>query len=332
MAKQLIPVANKPILYYGLEDMAAAGLTDVAIIIAPQTGNEIRQAVGDGSRFGLSVEYIVQPEPLGLAHALRMALPFADGDDILMYLGDNIVKRGVTDVVSDFEQDRPNCQILLTEVDDPSQFGVAYLSVDGRVERLVEKPSRPRSNLALVGVYLFDKNVEGAVNAIRPSARGELEITDAIQHLIDGGLSVRHTLVTGWWKDTGRKEDLLHANELVLSDITERVGGEIVGGAVRGRLQLGEGSQLVDCSITGPVVIGDNVHMVRTTVGPNTAIGNECRISDARIEASIVLDGSEVSGWGIRNSLLGRGSSLRGGAPPGYAEVTLGERSEVVGE
>ncbi|MDJ0663501.1 MAG: glucose-1-phosphate thymidylyltransferase [Acidimicrobiia bacterium] len=332
MAKQLVPVANKPILFYGLGDLAEAGVTDVAIIIAPQTGDEIRHAVGDGSRFGLNIEYVVQAEPLGLAHALKTALPFIDGDDVLMYLGDNLVKHGVADVVADFESDRPNCQILLTEVEDPTQFGVAELSSGGEVERLVEKPSNPRSNLALVGVYLFDQTVAEAVNAIEPSARGELEITDAIQYLVTTGRRVRPSLVTGWWKDTGRKEDLLHANVLVLSDLDGRLDGEVVGGEVRGNVQLGAGSQLVDCSVTGPVAIGRNARLVRTTVGPNTAIGDDCRLVDARVESSIILNGSEIHGWSLRDSLVGRGSSLRGGAPANYAEVTLGERCEVVGE
>ncbi|MCP4968376.1 MAG: glucose-1-phosphate thymidylyltransferase [bacterium] len=332
MAKQLVPVANKPILFYGLEDLAEAGIEDVAIIIAPQTGDEIRHTVGDGSKLGLNIEYIVQDEPLGLAHALKMALPFVDGDDVLMYLGDNLVKQGVADVVKDFERDKPNCQILLTEVEDPSQFGVAELGPAGEVKRLVEKPSNPRSNLALVGVYLFDQVVTEAVNSIQPSARGELEITDAIQYLVTSGRDVRPSLVTGWWKDTGKKEDLLHANELVLTDLDGEVLGEVVEGKIRGAVRIGAGSQVVDCSITGPVVIGDNVHLARTTVGPNTAIGDGCRLVDTSVEESIVLDGAEIHGWSIRNSLIGRGATLRGAAPAGYAEVTLGERSEILGE
>lgn len=332
MAKQLVPVANKPILFYGLQDLAAAGIEDVAIIIAPQTGDEIRQTVGDGSKLGLNIEYIVQDEPLGLAHALKMALPFVGGDDVLMYLGDNLVKQGVADVVKDFERDRPNCQILLTEVEDPSQFGVAELGPAGEVQRLVEKPSNPRSNLALVGVYLFDQTVTEAVNSIQPSARGELEITDAIQYLVTSGRDVRPSLVTGWWKDTGKKEDLLHANELVLTDLEGEVLGDVVGGEIRGPVRVGADSQVVDCSITGPVVIGENVHLARTIIGPNTAIGDGCRLVDANVEESIVLTGAEIHGWSIRNSLIGRGATLRGAAPVGYAEVTLGERSEILGE
>jgi glucose-1-phosphate thymidylyltransferase len=325
-------VANKPILFYGLEDLVGAGITEVAIIIAPQTGDEIRRTVGDGSAFGLNIEYIVQDEPLGLAHALQTALPFVDGDDVLMYLGDNLVKQGVADVVSDFQRDRPNCQILLTKVDDPSQFGVAELGPSGEVVRLVEKPSEPRSDLALVGVYLFDHTVSEAIDSIKPSARGELEITDAIQYLVTSGKDVRPSLVTGWWKDTGRKEDLLHANELVLSDLTPDDQGSVVGGEIRGALQLGAGSKVVDCQITGPVVIGENVHLTRTVLGPNTAIGDGARLVDAHVEESIVLDSAEIHGWSIRDSLIGREAVLRGSPPAGFVEVTLGERSEILGE
>ncbi|MDJ0923768.1 MAG: glucose-1-phosphate thymidylyltransferase [Acidimicrobiia bacterium] len=332
MAKQLVPVANKPILFYGLEDLAEAGIEEVGVIIAPQTGDEIRRTVGDGDRFGLSIEYIVQDEPLGLAHALKTALPFVDGDDVLMYLGDNLVKQGVADVVRDFNEDRPNCQILLTKVDDPRQFGVAELGDAGEVVRLVEKPSNPRSDLALVGVYLFDQTVVEAVNAIQPSARGELEITDAIQYLVSSGREVRPSLVTGWWKDTGKKEDLLHANELVLSDLKEEISGDVVGGAIRGVVRVGAGSRLVDCEVAGPAVIGSGVQMARTTVGPNTAIGDGCRLLDVQIEDSIVLDTAEIHGWSLRDSLIGREAKLHGAAPAGYVEVMLGERSELRGE
>lgn len=332
MAKQLVPVANKPILFYGLQDLATAGIEEAAVIIAPQTGDEIRRTVGDGSSFGLRVEYIVQKEPLGLAHALKVALPFVDGDDVLMYLGDNLVKQGVADVVADFERDRPNCQILLTQVEDPRQFGVAELGPDGEVLRLVEKPANPQSDLALVGVYLFDNSVVEAVNSIEPSARGELEITDAIQYLVTSGRRVRPSLVTGWWKDTGKKEDLLHANELVLSDLAEDVRGKVIGGEIRGMISVGEGSSLVDCSITGPAIIGSDVHMTRTTIGPNTAIGNGCRLADAEIEESIVMESAQIHGWKIRDSLVGRGATLHGLAPAGFVEVTLGERSEILGQ
>lgn len=332
MAKQLVPVANVPILFYGLRDIAAAGITEVAIIIAPETGDEIRHAVGNGSKLGLDVTYIVQDKPAGLAHALGMALPWADGDDVLMYLGDNLVKQGVADIVADFQTNRPNCQILLTEVDDPSAFGVAALDDEGHVVRLVEKPKNPPSNLALVGVYLFDASIAEAVASITPSARGELEITDAIQYLVTSGRIVRPSVVRGWWKDTGKKDDLLHANELVLADLEARQEGEVIDSTIRGSVSVGAGARLIDCTVTGPAVIGEGAHLTRTRIGANTAIGNGCRVSDSTIETSIVMDGSEVHGWKLHSSLLGRDTRLHGGAPDGFAEMTLGERSEVFGD
>lgn len=332
MAKQLVPVGNKPILFYGLEDLAAADITEVGIVISPETGDEVRAAVGDGSRFGIRPVFIVQDRPMGLAHALKTALPFVDGDDCLMYLGDNLVKEGVADVVRDFEHARPTCQIMLSPVEDPTAFGVAEVDGDGGILRLVEKPTNPPSNLALVGVYLFDRTVEEAVNAIKPSARGELEITDAIQHLIDTGRTVRASVVRHWWKDTGKKVDLLHANELVLLDLREKVEGELVGCKVRGPIRVAPGALLVDCDITGPAVIGENAQMTRVTIGANTAVGDHCRLSDCSIESSIVMEGAEIHRWKLRESLVGRHATLRGAPPPGFVEVTVGDRSEIVGE
>ncbi len=333
MAKQLVPVGNKPILFYGLEDIASAGIKEVGIVISPETGDEIRRAVGDGTQFGLTeVEYIVQDRPAGLAHALKTALPWVDGDDILMYLGDNLLKPGVAKIVADFEQNRPNCQILLTPVPNPGEFGVAEVDEHGRVVRLVEKPKEPPSDLALVGVYLFDSGIADALEAIVPSARGELEITDAIQWLVENGRDVRHSVVRGWWKDTGRKEDLLHANELLLTNLTDDIRGELVGSTMRGAVQVAERSRLIDCVVTGPAVIGAGVNLTRVTVGPNTSIGDLCRLSDAAVEDSIIMEGAEVHGWRIRNSLLGRDSRLHGTAPAGFVEMTLGEKSEIFGE
>ena len=332
MAKQLIPVANKPIIEYGLEDLARAGIGEVGIIISPETGAELRTAVGDGARLGLDITYIVQDRPLGLAHALKTALPFVDGADCLMYLGDNLLKDGVADVVADFAAHRPNCQILLCPVENPSSFGVAELGDDGGILRLVEKPKVPPSNLALVGVYLFDGAIAEAVDAITPSARGELEITDAIQYLVDSGRRVRASIVRNWWKDTGTKADLLIAQELIIEELTERIEGEVVGCRRRGAAQVGEGSRLVDCELTGPVVVGRDVLMTRVRLGPQASVGSGCRLSDASIERSIVMDGAEVHGWKIRDSVIGRGARLHGAAPSGFVEVTLGERSEILGE
>src|ERR1700691_3023785 len=221
-AKQLVPVANKPVLFYGIEAMAAAGVKEVGIIIAPETGEEIREAAGDGSRFGVRIEYIVQDEPLGLAHAVLTAEPFLSENPFVMYLGDNLLQGGISDLVAAFREHAPDALILLTPVADPENYGVAELApaqpgeATGRVVRLVEKPAQPATDLALVGVYMFTAQIHDAARAIEPSARGELEITDAIQYLVDGGLRVEPHIVRGWWKDTGRLEDMLEANRLIL--------------------------------------------------------------------------------------------------------------------
>ena len=331
MSKQLVPVANQPILFYGLHDLAEAGITEVAIIISPETGREIRDAVGDGSRFGIKPEFILQDSPDGLAHALQLAMPFADGDSVLMYLGDNLVRQGVADVVRDFEKHQPNAQILLATVPNPSAFGVAQLDDEGHVYQLIEKPADPPTNLALVGVYLFDSTVQEALDAIEPSDRGELEITDAIQYMIDSGRKVRASMIGGWWKDTGKKEDLLHASELVLESLRTSLKGEVIDCRLRGEVQVGLGSKLVDCDIIGPVVIGRGVEIERSTIGPNTTIGDGCRITDAVVRKSILMEEVELTHWRLRDSLVGRRASIGGSAPPAFVELTVGERSEIIG-
>src|SRR6201990_3101039 len=234
-AKQLVPVANRPVLFYGIEAMAKAGIEEIGIIIAPETGEEIKEVAGDGSQFGVSITYILQDEPAGLAHAVLTAEPFLGDAPFVMYLGDNLLQGGIGDLVRAFDQHAPDALILLTEVADPENYGVAELN-DGVVVRLVEKPKEPQTNLALVGVYMFTAAIHDAARAITPSPRGELEITDAIQHLVDSGMRVDPHIVAGWWKDTGRLEDMLAANRLVLDTIATRVDGELVDSQVDGRV------------------------------------------------------------------------------------------------
>src|SRR3954451_22440974 len=234
-AKQLVPVANQPVLFYGIEAMAQAGIDEIGIIIAPETGDEIRAAAGDGSRFGVRLTYIVQGEPAGLAHAVLTAEPFLGRDAFVMYLGDNLLQGGIGDLVAAFRANAPDALILLTPVPDPQHYGVAELQ-HGRVVALAEKPAVPKTDLALVGVYMFTPLIHDAARAIRPSARGELEITDAIQHLVDSGRRVEPHIVRGWWKDTGRLEDMLEANRLVLDTIERRLDGDLVHSRCDGRL------------------------------------------------------------------------------------------------
>ena len=305
-AKQLVPVANKPVLFYGLEAMRAAGIDDVGIVVG-ETRAEIEAAVGDGSRFGLRVTYLPQEAPLGLAHAVLIAEEFLGDSPFVMYLGDNLLKEGIAPFVREFERSEPDALILLQRVDEPSEYGIAELR-DGRVVQLVEKPSEPRSDLALVGVYLFTPAVFESVKAITPSARGELEITDAIQHMIDRGLRVEPHTVTGWWKDTGKLEDMLEANRLILSTIESDVRGEVVESTLEGAVQVGEGSVIERCTVRGPVVIGAGCHLSDTFVGPYTAISDGVVVEYAEIEHSIILENSRICRLGARmaDSLIGR--------------------------
>src|SRR3954469_23567110 len=260
-AKQLVPVANKPVLFYGIEAMAEAGIDEIGIIIAPETGEEIRAAAGDGSRFGVRITYIVQDEPLGLAHAVLTAEPFLGADPFVMYLGDNLLQGGIRGLVEAFTTNKPDALILLTPVPDPEHYGVAELDGD-RVVRLAEKPPQPRTNLALVGVYMFTAGIHDAARAIKPSGRGELEITDAIQHLVDTGARVEPHVVRGWWKDTGRLEDMLEANRLILETIEGRIAGELVDSRCDGRVVVEAGARLERCTVRGPAIIGAGARLV----------------------------------------------------------------------
>jgi glucose-1-phosphate thymidylyltransferase len=330
-AKQLVPVANKPVLFYGIEALAAAGITDIGIVVG-DTREEIKAVVGDGSRWGVTVTYIEQDAPRGLAHAVLISERFMAGEPFVMYLGDNLLNRGITRFVEEFVRDAPAAQILLTRVPDPQMFGVAELQ-DGRVVRLVEKPKEPKSDLALVGVYMFSPAVFDAVKRIRPSFRNELEITDAIQDLIDRGLDVRPHLVEGWWKDTGKLEDMLEANRLILDTLERRVEGRVdAESRIEGKVVVDAGAVVERSVIRGPVVIGAGARVVHAYVGPFTSIGPGCEIRDSEIEHSIVLEGSLISDLAnrIEDSLIGRNVRIiRMPVKPTAYRFMLGDNSEV---
>src|ERR687886_1430418 len=292
-AKQLVPVANTPVLFYGIEAMAAAGIDEIGIIIAPETGDEIRAAAGDGSRFGVRITYIVQDEPAGLAHAVLTAEPFLGEAPFVMYLGDNLLRDGIIDLVDAFRAGEPDALILLTPVPDPEHYGVAELDGD-QVKALVEKPKEPVSDLALVGVYMFTPAIHDAARAIEPSWRDELEITDAIQRLIDEGLRVDPHIVRGWWKDTGQVQDMLDANRLILDDLGERIEGELVDSRVEGRVVIEAGARLERATVRGPAIIGSGTRLVDAYVGPYSAVGEDVTIERAELEYSIVLSGSSI--------------------------------------
>ena len=331
-AKQLVPVANKPVLFYAIEAIVAAGIRELGIIVG-ETHAEIRAAVGDGSRWGARVTYIPQEAPLGLAHAVLIAEPFLGSDPFVMYLGDNLIAGGITGLVDEFRASSFNSQILLAAVPNPQQFGVAELHADGSVKRLEEKPKEPKSDLALVGVYMFDHHIFDSVKRIKPSRRGELEITDAIQDLIDRGLAVHPHLVQGWWKDTGKLEDMLEANRIVLETLALAVPKEVgPGNAIEGRVALGSNVVLRDSVVRGPVVIGDGAVIEHTFIGPYTSIGEGTTLSHCEIENSIVMAGSELRHIPLRidGSLIGKNVKLvKSELKPKAFRFMLGDNSEV---
>ena len=330
-AKQLLPIANKPVLFYCLEQLAEAGVTDVGIVVG-ETKAEIREAVGDGSRFGIKATYIEQDVPGGLAHAVLVSESFIRDDPFIMVLGDNLLRDGVASIVAEFRNKPPNCQILLTKVKNPNQFGVADLR-DGNVVRLVEKPKEYVSDLALVGVYLFDGNVFKAARAIKPSGRGELEITDAIQWLVTNGYSVRPHLVTGWWKDTGKLEDILEANRMVLDGIGERMEGTVdAKSRVEFKVAIDKGAVVENSFIRGPAIVGPGTRIVDAYVGPFTSIAGGCTVTNVEVEHSIILEGCTVDGGGARiiDSLLGRKVAIRkGDGQPRAYHFMLGDYSGI---
>jgi glucose-1-phosphate thymidylyltransferase len=330
-AKQLVPVANKPVLFYGIEALVAAGVTEIGIVIAPETGGEIQEVVGDGAQLGASVTYIPQAEPLGLAHAVLTAEDFLGDSPFVMYLGDNLLRDGITELVAAFREHEPEALIMLTPVLEPQHYGVAELDGD-RVVRLVEKPKDPPSNLALVGVYMFKPTVFDAARAIEPSPRGELEITDTIQHLIDQGAKVEQHLVKGWWKDTGQLEDMLAANRLVLEDIEPRSDGMVTDSVIEGRVVIDEGAIVERTTIRGPAVIGPGARVTDAYVGPYSAIGPDCEVVGSEIEHSILLRGSSVHNLASRMeaSLLGRNVRVsRSDGLPKTIRMMVGDSSEL---
>ncbi|GAB4524912.1 MAG: glucose-1-phosphate thymidylyltransferase [Pleurocapsa sp.] len=314
-AKQLVPVANKPILWYGIESIVAAGIKDIGIIISPETGEEVKTKTGNGDRFGAKITYIMQDKPLGLAHAVKVAQPFLEDAPFVMYLGDNLVQSELNLFIDKFTSQHLDALTLLCEVENPTAFGVARVDAAGKVLQLIEKPQNPPSNLALVGVYLFSPAIHHAIANIQPSARGELEITDAIQYLIDQQRSVQSFQLEGWWLDTGKKDDLLAANQIILDTCLEStVEGDVdESSKIGGRVRIGQGSKIINTTIRGPVTIGNNCQIENCFIGPYSSIADDTTLIDTDIEHSVILKGAKLIGIHQRivDSLIGERASLK---------------------
>jgi len=314
VAKQLLPVANKPILFYVLDQIVESGIRDIGIIISPETGGEIRKAVAGGPGWDADISYIVQDRPGGLAHAVKTARDFLGDSRFLMFLGDNLIQDGVKKFVSEFESKSTDALVLLKEVSDPRLFGVAELDGAGKILQLVEKPAEPKSNLALVGVYLFKPDIHRAIDRIKPSRRGELEITDAIQELLNMGHSVESHILSGWWLDTGKKDDMLEANRTVLdalvtSDVKIKVGA---GSKVEGRVAVGEGTVIEGSTVRGPVSIAANCKIINSFIGPFTSIADGAVIENSSIRHSIILENCRITDIEhLTDSMIGRSTTVK---------------------
>lgn len=333
-AKQLVPIANKPIIFYVIENIVATGIKDIGIIISPETGEEVRQTVGNGRRWGVKIQYILQPEPKGLAHAVKVAKKFLGNSSFLMYLGDNLLGADIEEFRRRFVREKPEALILLKKVENPSSFGVAEVDKKGQVKKLEEKPAKPKSDLALIGVYLFSPEIHKVIKTLKPSPRGELEITDAIQQLIGQKKRVASYIVDSWWLDTGKKDDLLKANTVVLDErIKRKVEGKVNGESlVTGRVTLSKSAQVINSEIRGPVVIGEKTIIKDSFVGPFTSVGSEVKVEKANIEHCVILDNCRIEKIdNLQDSLIGKRSVVKKNdrKRQNFLRVSLGDDSVV---
>ncbi|NCF65023.1 MAG: glucose-1-phosphate thymidylyltransferase [Chloroflexi bacterium] len=331
-AKQLIPIANKPILFRVIEAIRDAGISEIGIVVG-STEKKIREAVGRGGHWGIEITYIKQEQPLGLAHAVKVSRDFLGEERFVMFLGDNVIEGGISPLIAQFADSDWNSQIVLTRIDHPEQYGVAMLGDDGKIVQLVEKPKQPQSDLALVGIYMFDSNIFEAVDAIRPSYRGELEITDAIQWLVDNGFSVHPFIHRGWWIDTGAPGEMLEANDLVLEEINYEIEGYVDRDSKVGRrVSVERGAEVINSIVRGPTIIGENARIINSYIGPFTSINYGVTIENSEIEHSVVLENSEIRNIDsrIQDSLIGQSVVIaRSPIKPKALKLTLGDHSHV---
>ncbi|MCS7120444.1 MAG: glucose-1-phosphate thymidylyltransferase [Nitrososphaerota archaeon] len=330
LAKQLIPVANRPILGYVLDQVAEAGIKDVGVIIAPDTGVYVKEYVKDGSEWGFKVTYIPQ-EPLGLAHAVKTAKPFLEDDDFIMCLGDNLQGKGIKGLIEKFKEKNLDALILLKEVEDPTKFGVALLDPGGKILKLVEKPKEPLSNLAIVGTYVFSSKIHDAVDRIKPSWRGELEITDAIQEMINMGFRVNAEILDTWWLDTGKKDDILTANAKILDEyLKSEVKGDTINCRIEGRVKIEAGAKITDSTIRGPAVIGKNAFIEKSFIGPYTSIGDNTQVIRSNVEYCVVMENAIIRDVNrLEESLIGRNAKITGSKEGNSIRLNIGDYSEV---
>ncbi len=333
-AKQLIPVANKPVLVRVIETIKEAGIDEIGIVInVGSRGDQIRNAIGNGSEFGVKVTYIVQEQPLGLAHAVKVSEDFLGDERFVMFLGDNVIEGGISPLIKQFADSTWNSQIVLTRVANPMQYGVADLAPDGSIRRLIEKPKDPPSDLALVGIYMFDASIHKATHAIKPSWRGELEITDAIQWLVDQGMSVHPYVHKGWWIDTGKKEDMIEANNMVLEELDHQIHGYVDRDSTIGRrVTIEQGAEIINSVVRGPTIIGKNTRIINSYIGPYTSIFHDCVIENSEIEHSMMLENGSVHNieGRIQDSLIGRNVIIRKSPiRPKAHKFTLGDNSKL---
>ena len=331
-AKQLIPVANEPVLFRVIRAIRDAGITDIGIVVG-DTAPEIREAVGSGERWGVHITYLPQDTPAGLAHAVKISRAFLGDDRFVMFLGDNVIQGGISPLIQQFASSQWNSQIVLKQVPNPQQFGVAELNGNGSIKRLVEKPTEPKSDLALVGIYMFDASVFKAVAAIKPSPRGELEITDALQWLVENKYAVHPYVHSGWWIDTGKPIDMLSANDHVLEEVTPHVDGTVdADSKLDSRVTIEKGATVHNSTLRGPSIIGENARIINAYVGPFTSIGHDVTVENSEIEHSIVLEHSVISQVPVRiqDSLIGRNVRLgRSLLKPTALKMNLGDYSQV---
>lgn len=332
-AKHLIPLANKPALEYGIEKIKECGITDIGIIIGEETGEDIKHEIGNGENWGVNITYIMQEEPLGLAHAVKVARDFLQDEDFLMYLGDNLLKNSILQYRQKFEEGRKQAFVLLTHVENPQAFGIVELK-DKKIIRMVEKPKEPPTDLALIGVYFFDKNIHKAIDNIKPSARGEYEITDAIQWLVDNKYDVETEVIEGWWKDTGKPGDIIEANRLILEDIHRDLGDAIIDtkSKVFGRVKLGKNAEIINSTILGPVIIGENAKIINSYVGPFTSLSAGVNIENSEVEYSVIMSNTHIDNIKCRmqNCLIGEDVYIyRSEEMPRIYEFVLSDDSKV---